>query len=145
MDVGRTACRGAGSVTHPAWNQFRVRWSRPRREVGSGNGRRDWPARRDLWRLATRLTVVVDLATNAAVAAEEDEPPAAEYDAGELPTGEACNGNAGDATEERSGFLDGAKARGHPSASCVGTDVKAALVQAFAETWPCSTVRTGAI
>src|SRR5437868_2314521 len=59
------------AVCHHAWNQFRVRWARLRREVGSGKGRRDWPARRDRVEVSDGLTVVVDLAMNSAMTAEE--------------------------------------------------------------------------
>ncbi len=59
------------AARHDACNQFRVRWIRLRREVGSGKGRRDWPARRDRVETSDGLTVVVDLATNSAMAAEE--------------------------------------------------------------------------
>src|SRR5262245_34996399 len=44
------AARGAelsGATRHRAWNQFRVRGHRLRREEGSGKGSRDWPAWRD--------------------------------------------------------------------------------------------------
>ena len=56
---------------HPAWNQCPARWARRRREVGRGKGSRDWPARRDRAETNDGLTVVVDLATYSAIAAEE--------------------------------------------------------------------------
>ena len=58
-------------TNHEAWNQFRVRWARLRREVGNGKGRREWPASRDRVEASDGLTVVVDLAMNSAMAAEE--------------------------------------------------------------------------
>src|SRR2546429_5357543 len=69
MSAGQRAELWA-TVRQSAWNQFRVRWARLRREVGSGKGRRDWPARRDRVEASDGLMVVVDLATNSAMAAD---------------------------------------------------------------------------
>ena len=54
-----------------AWDQFRARTLRLRRDVGNGRGRTAWAVRRDRVEASDGLIVVVDLATSSAIAAGE--------------------------------------------------------------------------